>query len=384
MTARRGEVIVLRGLPGIGKTTVSAMLRDRLAPSVRVSVDTIRYLARPRDLTAETVHLGELAAAAIAETYAADGFLAIIEGVFLDTTALAGLVGRLRSTGTHVTVVTLTGALDEAVARNAGREPETRLPQDRITWLHAQFDQAVGITVDTGEYVAEEVTEIVEERLAMRTLPEDTDRQDITKVLFLRHGAAALEPDRYPDHMVMGLSPQGREQILGIRSPVRRLKPEAIVCSPMPRARESAEILAHDLGIGLEVDERLRERTFPELYGQSTDAIAERIGLDAARQLGTNSDDVDLPGAESLDAASARVQDAIVDLSARPERRVLVVAHGGPHGWLCAAAVGAAGPRFGRRVDLGVGRMSTFALEPSGSLLLTAMNCSPWGLLGSV
>lgn len=384
MSEGPGTVILLRGLPGIGKTTVSAILRDRLAPAVRVSVDTIRYLARPRDLTDETIHLGEAAAAAVAETYAAEGFTAIVDGVFAEAAALDGFVGRLRSTGTPVAVVTLTGPLDAAVARNAARDIEMQLPDARIVQLHEQFDHSIGIVVDTGEYVAEEVAEIIEERLAAMPPEPARSTEPRTTVLFLRHGEAMVDPDCYADHRTMPLSPFGREQILGTRAAVRRLAPELVIASPLARARESAELLAAALGLELEIDERLRERTFPELYGRTYEQIADRIGTSAAERLRTNSDDVALDGGESLDDADARVQAAIAEISARPERRVLLVSHGGPHGWLCAAAIGAPGPRFGRRVRLDTARMSAFSLDASGALALDAMNCAPWGLVREI
>ena len=59
MSARMA--ILLRGLPGSGKTTTAALLRDALSPSVRVSDDSVRYMAHPRDFTALTLEASERA-----------------------------------------------------------------------------------------------------------------------------------------------------------------------------------------------------------------------------------------------------------------------------------------------------------------------------------
>jgi probable phosphoglycerate mutase len=369
----------LRGLPGIGKTTVAALLRNRLAPAVRVSVDTIRYLAQPRDLGDGTVHAGEAASAALARSYAMAGYTAIVDGVFADVETLDALRGGLENEGVEVQVVTLTLGLDQALARNAARDAAMQLPADRIVWLYERFDDSIGHVVFTGEHVAEEVAEIVEHRVGDSRADSRVALAPKT-ILFLRHGAPDVEPDRYPDHDAVGLSDSGRRQILGVRAAVTRLAPQAIVSSPLPRARETAELIDEALKVGVELDPRLRERTFQALHGQSYQAIAARLGEDAAALLQSNSDDVALPG-ESLDAAADRVVAAVADVAGRPEERILVVSHGGPHGWICAAALQAPGPSLGRRVALGLGRMSVFTIDGDGSPWVVALNSAPSSLL---
>lgn len=376
--SRPSRVILLRGLPGIGKTTVAALLRDRLAPAVRVSVDTIRYLARPRDLSDMTVHAGEAASAALAESYAMDGFTVILEGVFADIDTLDALRGRLENDGVAVAVVTLTVELDQALARNAARDPAMQLPAERIRWLHEWFDDTIGHVIFAGEHVAEEVAELVEQRL------RDSGSAPVAPptpktILFLRHGAAAITHDRYPDHDTVGLSDAGRRQILAARDAITRLAPQAIVSSPLPRALHSAELVDDALKLGVEVDTRLRERTFSALHGESYEAIAARLGDDVAVLLRSNSDDIPLPG-ESLGAAAERVAAAFSDLATRPEQRILVVSHGGPHGWLCAATMHAPDPSFGRCVSLGLARMSAFTIDLDEPPRVLVLNVTPAAL----
>lgn len=375
----RAKVVLLRGLPGIGKTTVAAILRERMVPAVRVSVDTVRYFAAPRDLSEETIEAAERAASALAMSYANDGFTVFVEGVFANVDTLAEIVGQLNAVGVEVSVVTLSGSLDDALARNSARHPNIQLDPERIRFLHAQFDDTHGHVIDTSERVAEEIAEFIEERLAEVAVPvEPTERSFL---LFLRHGSAAVSDETYPDPWTVGLTEEGRQQILGIRHGVQQLMPELVVSSPFARTRESTELLNESLGLPLEFDEELRERTFPEFYGQSYEEISAQIGATAAEALRTNGDELELAGEESLSAASERANAALDRLLARPERRILVVSHGGPHGWICSRALGSPSPRSGRDVTLDPARISVF--EPgSGGLKVHTLNALPGALAG--
>lgn len=377
----RAKVVLLRGLPGIGKTTVAAMLRERTVPSVRVSVDTVRYFAAPRDLSEKTIEAAERAAAALAMSYAGDGFTAFVEGVFANLDTVNAITGELHSAGIEVSVVTLSGSLEDALARNAARHPSIQLDPERIRWLHAQFDDAHGHVIDTSNRVAEEIAEFVEEQLASGS--ERAELPERRLVLFLRHGAADVRDDTYPDPRTLGLSAEGRRQVLGVRRGIERLMPELIVSSPFARARETAELLNKNLRLPLELEEGWCERTLSDFYGWSYEEIASQIGAEAAARLRTNGDELDLSGTESLQAASQRVGAALESLLTRPQRLILVVSHGGPHGWICAQALGSPSPRAGRGVELDAGRMSVFELEPDGPSIV-ALNTLPWTLAGSL
>ncbi|MGL5262998.1 MAG: hypothetical protein ACRDAI_00215, partial [Candidatus Rhabdochlamydia sp.] len=44
-------ILILRGPPASGKTSVSLILRHKLSPAVRLSIDVLRYLVTPRDFS---------------------------------------------------------------------------------------------------------------------------------------------------------------------------------------------------------------------------------------------------------------------------------------------------------------------------------------------
>ena len=75
-------VIILRGAPGVGKTSTTLLLREKLAPAARISVDTLRYFVSPKKLTAEQLRVAKLNSAKLAVGYAESGISSIIESVF--------------------------------------------------------------------------------------------------------------------------------------------------------------------------------------------------------------------------------------------------------------------------------------------------------------
>ena len=119
----------------------------------------------------------------------------------------------------------------------------------------------------------------------------------------------------------------------------------AIYASPLVRARETAEIIAAELGLDAPVlVPDLREREFGEGEGMLVADYLERYGDWEAP----------VPGAETLDGVAERALHAL-DAIARDARRrsapvaesILVVAHGGVIRALIAHASGGTLPRVG-------------------------------------
>lgn len=372
-----GLVVLLRGLPGVGKSTVANLLRDRLAPAVRINEDTMRYLALPRDLTTESVVRAELACADLARAYAVTGANAIVDGVFDDRAVVEAMVGRLRASGLRCRVITITAGLEDLLRRNAARDAFVRLPDERIIELFERYNENIGELIATEGTVPEETADNVLQLLDNQPPPV---RQPSGLVLFLRHGAADVKPDRYPNHSVIGLSDEGRAQVLAAREALARLEPTAVVSSPLPRALETAHLLNEVLGLDVEVDPRLAERTFPSLHERPYTDIAAEWGEDTTRALLTDSDLLCPEGAETIDAASSRVIAALQDWTGRAEERLLVVSHGGPHGWLLAGCLGLPSPRAARRLTLGHARLTCLRLGPPAEVM--AVNIGAEDLAG--
>ena len=176
---RPAPVVIIRGLPGVGKTSISSLLRDWLRPAVLVSVDTIRYLALPRDLTDATIGQAELACASLARGYAERGVTAIVEGVLADTEILETMIGQLSVSAIPTLVVTVTASLDDLLRRNASRDEYVRVPEERIHWLYERFDPHVGQLLPTDGMVAEEAADNLRQFLLTFPAPVPDLRQGL-------------------------------------------------------------------------------------------------------------------------------------------------------------------------------------------------------------
>jgi probable phosphoglycerate mutase len=133
-----------------------------------------------------------------------------------------------------------------------------------------------------------------------------------TTVVLLRHGVT--------EHTVSklfsgsggtdpGLTDLGREQAhraagrLAKRAPI-----DAIITSPMQRTRETAEIVANELGLDVQLEPGFAEASFGEWEGFAFPEIMERWPEDMRAWL--DSPTVSPPGGESLDAVYERVNEA--------------------------------------------------------------------------
>jgi phosphohistidine phosphatase len=75
------------------------------------------------------------------------------------------------------------------------------------------------------------------------------------QLILVRHAkAAAGEPDD-----LRPLTPEGREQARGLAEQLRaeKIRPDAIVTSPLLRAKQTAEVIAEQLGADVVPDDRL-------------------------------------------------------------------------------------------------------------------------------
>jgi broad specificity phosphatase PhoE len=149
----------------------------------------------------------------------------------------------------------------------------------------------------------------------------------VTTLLLVRHGETDWNRDgRWQGHSDTHLNEVGREQAARLADELGRI--DVVYSSDLARARETAEIVAERLGLEVEVDARLRERSFGAWEGKTRTEIEAEFGEAHTRWLageGPGADD-----AEPFADFGARVQSFLEDVQARhPDETVLVVAHGG-------------------------------------------------------
>ncbi len=151
------------------------------------------------------------------------------------------------------------------------------------------------------------------------------DRQRVAHtVTLVRHG----QTDRSLAHVYSGqldvaLTDTGREQAREVAQQLVDRDVDAVVTSPLIRARDTAEAIAEVTGAPLTVDERLTEVDYGPFEGLDRDGARERFGtaFEAWREDPWNAP---VPGMEPLPRALERARAATADALAAHEHPVLV------------------------------------------------------------
>jgi probable phosphoglycerate mutase len=158
----------------------------------------------------------------------------------------------------------------------------------------------------------------------------DTDLGAPTTMLLLRHGETAHTTEKRfsgAGGQDPALTPEGERQARAAAERLARVGGvDAVVSSPMRRARQTADLAAAALGLDVSEHDGVRECAFGEWEGLTFAEVRERWPDDLARWLADPT--VAPPGGESFDAVRRRVQVARDKLLARHAgRTVLVVTH---------------------------------------------------------
>ena len=149
-------------------------------------------------------------------------------------------------------------------------------------------------------------------------------------LLLARHGETDWNRDRrWQGHSDRPLNERGRRQARDLAARIEHEELEAIYSSDSRRARETAEIVGARLGLPVKTDARLREVSFGEWEGLTSDQIARRHA-DAFVRWEAGERPL-RPGIEPDEAMAERVLEALREIAEEhPDGRVLVVTSGGP------------------------------------------------------
>jgi probable phosphoglycerate mutase len=369
-------VIILRGPPGVGKTSVALLLRDRLAPAARLSVDLLRYLTYPRTLDDRYVRAAKVAAARLAVEYAKSGISSVIDSVFLDSGTVAECCEILRRGNVAFRVFSLRAPLDEIAYRDRLRSVFDQ-QGSRIADVYRDFPWDANEVVDTSNRVVEEVAaEIIERVEAGRATPERETASERRLCVFLRHGPATLDPLRYQGPMEPRLMEIGKAVVATTANSLASFRADRIIASPFQRTIESAEIVSRMTGVPFEIDNDLRERHFSSFAGKTYEQL-RREGVDI-EILTTCSEALEPPAEETISQCLNRARDAMRRIMSGPARRVIVVSHGGLHMLLLHDFLSAPLDRT-RSIHLAAGRFSILDYRDDGELAgIRAVNLSTW------
>lgn len=142
-----------------------------------------------------------------------------------------------------------------------------------------------------------------------------------------RHGETAYNAERrFQGQGPVGLSPRGREQAAQLAEAAAGHGFLALWSSPLPRARQTAEVVASRLELGIRDEPRLMEthtgawtdRTFAEVEAEDPERFAAWVAGDP---------DFAFPEGESFAEQQERVVAALEDIRAAGPLPALVVCH---------------------------------------------------------
>jgi probable phosphoglycerate mutase len=149
------------------------------------------------------------------------------------------------------------------------------------------------------------------------------------ELTFVRHGQTQWNASRrFQGSTDIPLSEEGLAQAAALGRAFAAEPIDRIYSSDLSRALETARAIALPHGLEVETDRRLREFNFGRWEGLTWDEICRR--WPQAREHGpTSAGQFQPDGGESFGQVVDRVRAFLNDVFARPERRVVAVAHAG-------------------------------------------------------
>jgi len=156
-----------------------------------------------------------------------------------------------------------------------------------------------------------------------------------TQVLFIRHGETDWNRiKRIQGHIDIPLATTGIAQAGQLAQRLLRESKagaplDAVYCSDLLRAQQTAKPFANALGLSLNLNEGLRERWYGDFQGHDSEEIRAKYPAEYAVWQ-SHDPDFAPPGGESQRAFSQRVLRAVEPIvEAHPDGRIACVAHGG-------------------------------------------------------
>ena len=154
----------------------------------------------------------------------------------------------------------------------------------------------------------------------------------MTRICFIRHGETDWNVAlRMQGHVDIPLNATGLAQAeaLGRRFASGMIAADALYCSDLIRAQQTAQPVAAALGVPIITTLQLRERNFGCCEGLVFDEIVARYPAEAAAIKRRDPDHVPA-GGESRRQHQARIRDCVTELVAcHPGQTLVVVTHGG-------------------------------------------------------
>lgn len=149
-------------------------------------------------------------------------------------------------------------------------------------------------------------------------------------IYLVRHGQTAFNAEgRMQGHLDSPLTDLGLAQARAFGALLGGLiaKPAEwrLISSPLGRARSTAAQIGRALNLPVETDPRVIEVSF----GQWDGRLRRELAAEHPDTFGRGDWQFAAPGGESFEAVETRIADWLSELPAEPDRKVVVVCHGG-------------------------------------------------------
>jgi probable phosphoglycerate mutase len=149
------------------------------------------------------------------------------------------------------------------------------------------------------------------------------------KLFCVRHGETFYNFEgRIQGQSDSQLSPLGRQQCEAVAEALASPAIDAIICSPLSRAVQSAQVIADRLQLRIAIEPRLTEINAGVFQGLSWDQIDKELPADAQRWR-SQDPDYRIPGGESRRDLMVRSRAAFEAIREAGYRQAVVMAHGG-------------------------------------------------------
>ncbi len=149
-------------------------------------------------------------------------------------------------------------------------------------------------------------------------------------IYLARHGETHFNAEgRMQGHLDSPLTALGRAQAQAMGARLAQLIGDPagwrLISSPLGRAQATARAIAARLGVAPEIDHRLIEVSFGDWDGR----LRAELAAENPDTFGRGQWQFAAPNGETYESVEARVADWLAELPPEPERKVIVVCHGG-------------------------------------------------------
>jgi predicted kinase len=151
VAAELSGCVILSGMPGAGKTTISALAARLVPKAAQIKGDdvnqmilsgTVRFMGEPRDEALRQYELCKRNMCALADNFVDFGFTVFMDTVVQDRAMLDFLLALLSPRPTRLIV--LAPGIEACKDRNATRHPDEQFAFDRYEVLEADMKRDLG------------------------------------------------------------------------------------------------------------------------------------------------------------------------------------------------------------------------------------------------